>query len=201
VLADGTVKFTRPGANQVYTGRFNVEPDGTWRLSGTFDCDATRTGGSRWAATRDPRGGEAPTPKLPARQEEPATPAPTVTPTPTPAPAPAPAPAQNEEIIVCRDVVDGKPVGAATVFPEAAKITILHRYRDQAAGTAEALWFRNGDLLTRSERQIKGGNGWVSFSVMGGGGASLPTGEYEVRLSMPGRTLSTTFTIGDGGVG
>ncbi len=87
-------------------------------------------------------------------------------------------------------------MGAATVFPDAAKITILHRYRDQAAGAAEALWFRNGALLTRSERQIKGGNGWVSFSVMGGDGASLPTGEYEVRLSLPGRTLSTTFTIG-----
>jgi hypothetical protein len=193
VLADGTVKFTRPGANQVYTGRFNVEPDGTWRLSGTFDCGATRTGGSRWAAARDPRGGEAPTPRLPERQEEPAARGPTVTPTP------APTPAQNEEIIVCREVVDGKPVGAATVFPDAAKITILHRYRDQAAGTAEALWFRNDALLTRSERQIKGGNGWVSFSVIGGGGASLPTGNYEVRLSLPGRApLRANFTIGGG---
>ena len=52
VLQDGTVKFIRTGCNQTYTGRFSVEPDGTWKLSGTFDCPVTRTTGNKWEATR-----------------------------------------------------------------------------------------------------------------------------------------------------
>jgi len=67
VLDDGTVAFTRTGCNQTYTGTFSVEPDGTWKLSGTFDCPVTRTTGNLWVATRDPRGGQTPPPTLPQR--------------------------------------------------------------------------------------------------------------------------------------
>ncbi len=55
---------------------------------------------------------------------------------------------------------------------------------------------------TRSEREIGGGNGWVSFSVMGGGGGSVPSGRYEVILTLPGRpALRAGFTIGGGAMG
>ncbi len=66
VLADGTVKFIRSGTNQVYTGRFSREPDGSWKLSGTFDCPVTRTTGNRWTATRrgSPSADPAPGPGL-----------------------------------------------------------------------------------------------------------------------------------------
>ncbi len=84
VLDDGTVAFTRTGVNQTYTGVFSVEPNGTWKLSGTFDCPVTRTTGNLWVATRDPSGGNAPTPKLPERETGPTASAPTATRAPAP---------------------------------------------------------------------------------------------------------------------
>jgi hypothetical protein len=100
-------------------------------------------------------------------------------------------------VVICREVVDGQPAGVTSAFNDAAKVAAFYRYRDQAAGTAEAVWMRNGTELTRSQREIEAGNGWVAFSVLGGGGGSLPIGKYEVILSLPGRPpLRTSFTIG-----
>jgi hypothetical protein len=99
-------------------------------------------------------------------------------------------------------VVNGEPVGAATVFADTAKMAILHRYRDQAGGTAQVVWLLEGAELTRSEREIGAGDGWVSFSLMAGGGQMLPPGRYEVVLTMPGRPAARAgFTIGGGRAG
>lgn len=99
-------------------------------------------------------------------------------------------------------MVNGEAVGAGTHFENTTQVALLHHYNEQAAGLAAAVWLRNGTELVRSEREITGGDGWISFSLMAGGGTALPPGQYEVVLTMPGRPpLRATFTIAGGGVG
>lgn len=113
------------------------------------------------------------------------------------APTPqTPAPTAGE-LVICREVVNGAPVGVGTAFNAVPEVTLFHSYRGQAAGQAEAIWFRDGAELTRSTTQIQGGDGYAWFTLRGGGGGMLPDGRYEVALTMPGRpAVLTSFTIG-----
>ncbi|MGI5817306.1 MAG: hypothetical protein ACOX9R_04335 [Armatimonadota bacterium] len=101
------------------------------------------------------------------------------------------------QVVICRSVEDGRPVGAGTAFEQLPEITLLHRYQDATAGAAEAAWFRDGDEIVRSVTHVQAGNGWVSFRLLSGDAPLLPAGRYEVELVMPGRTpVRTAFTMG-----
>ena len=104
------------------------------------------------------------------------------------------------DLVICREVVNGTPVGVGTNFERVPEITLFHSYRDQAPGQAEVVWFRDGNELTRSTTEIQGGDGYAWFTVRGGGGNLLPDGRYEVALSMPGRPVArVSFTLGQPG--
>lgn len=114
------------------------------------------------------------------------------TPTPT---------ASIGDLVICREVVNGTPVGVGTAFERLPEITLFHSYRGQAPGQAEVVWFRDGNELTRSTTQIQGGDGYAWFTVRGGGGNLLPDGRYEAALSMPGRPVArVSFTLGEPGM-
>ncbi len=104
------------------------------------------------------------------------------------------------ELVICREVVNGTPVGVGTTFERLPEVTLFHSYRGQAPGQAEVVWFRDGNELTRSTTQIQGGDGYAWFTVRGGGGNLLPDGRYEAALSMPGRPVArVSFTLGQPG--
>ncbi|MEN6303354.1 MAG: hypothetical protein ABFD96_11550 [Armatimonadia bacterium] len=70
-----------------------------------------------------------------------------------------------------------------------------------ANSVAVATWSRNGQQLMRSERQI-GGDGWVSFSLLGGGNQPLSPGVYTVTVTVGDKILGRkSFTIRGGAVG
>jgi hypothetical protein len=101
--------------------------------------------------------------------------------------APPAQPETADDIVICRNVVNGQPVGAAMQFAGISEVYMLQRYTGQTAGTAEAIWLRDGEELVRTQQQIEGGDGWVSFSLRAGGGKNLSAGLYEVHLRMPGK--------------
>lgn len=114
---------------------------------------------------------------------------------------PAPAPAEGE-LLVCRGVEDGRPIGAGTVFEQMPMISLVHRYQDATAGAAEAAWFRDGDEIVRSVTHVQAGDGSVEFTLLSGDDRPLPAGRYEVELVMPGRTpIRTAFTMGQTAAG
>ena len=109
--------------------------------------------------------------------------------------APAPAPAGGQ-VVICRSVKDGQPVGAGTAFEQLPEITLLHRYQGATAGDAEAAWSRDGVEIVRSVTHVKAGDGSVSFGLLSGNAPLLAAGRYEVELVMPGRApVRTAFTI------
>jgi len=113
----------------------------------------------------------------------------------TPRTPPAPAPARGQ-VLVCRSVKDGQPVGAGTAFEQLPEISLLHRYQGATAGEAEAAWSRDGVEIVRSVTHVKAGDGWVSFRLLSGDARLLPAGRYEVELAMPGRApVRSAFNI------
>jgi len=70
-----------------------------------------------------------------------------------------------------------------------------------ANSLAVATWIKDGQQLMRSERQI-GGDGWVSFSLIGGGNQPLSPGVYTVTITVGSKILGRkSFTIAGGAVG
>ncbi|MFO7947601.1 MAG: hypothetical protein R6V19_12395 [Armatimonadota bacterium] len=189
VLADGTVSFIRTGVNQTYTGTFSVEPDGTWKLSGTFDCPVTRTTGSLWVAKRDPSGAPVPSPKLPERQTGPEKPA-------------SDTPGDVGGLQVGTGTEGGTITGVAEYFPQTNRVAAVLKYRNQQPGSpAVAVWTRDGVEVARREATLGGANGWLSFSLATQSPGGLRPGRYTLTITVGNTILGRkTFTIG-GGVG
>ena len=125
----------------------------------------------------------------------PATPPTTVTPPVTP-PSTTPTVPTSGGLVVCRSINNGQPVGAATSFDRIGEVWCLLNYANRPDGTAECVWTRDGQEVTRSQRQI-GGTGWVAFSVSTTAPDGLKPGSYSVSITSGGATLgSAQFTVG-----
>ena len=102
------------------------------------------------------------------------------------------------DLVVCRSVQNGQPVDAGTAFAAAPEVACLLRYQGVGPQAVECVWTREGAQVSRSQRDIQGGNGWVSFSLRSGSTASLQAGRWEVLLTGAGGAVlgRRAFTIG-----
>lgn len=114
----------------------------------------------------------------------------------TPPQPPTPPGANLGELIICRGVVDGLPNGPASSFAEVSEVSCLLHYGNLPATTAECIWMRDGQEVTRSQRQIGAGNGWMSFALNTEAPGGLPVGAYEAIVNVAGQQVRATFTIG-----
>ena len=98
---------------------------------------------------------------------------------------------------VGRSLQDGALQGAADHFPNAGEVWVHATFTDIPQNTtAQCVWLRNNQEVTRSERVI-GGNGWVAFSISTTDKGGLQAGTYNVRLTAGGQLLGEKqFTIG-----
>ena len=93
------------------------------------------------------------------------------------------------DLVVCRSVQNGAPVDPGTAFANAPEIACLLRYQGLGAQTVTCVWTRERTEVLRSQRDVQGGNGWVSFSLRSGSEASLQAGRWEVVLTGAGGTV------------
>jgi hypothetical protein len=100
----------------------------------------------------------------------------------------ASAAAGDVEISICREVVDGKPVGAGTDLDAVSKVVGFYAYREQPAGEIECIWYRDGQELVRSTQQLKPGTGSTWFTMSIRDGQPLPAARYQAVFKMDGRT-------------
>jgi hypothetical protein len=100
-----------------------------------------------------------------------------------PANQPPTQPLTNAGLVVCRSIADGQPVGAADAFPRLPAVSCQLRYRGLAPQTVTCIWKRNGTEVTHSQRDLRGGDGWVSFTVRTNDPAGLPAGPWEAHIT------------------
>jgi hypothetical protein len=100
------------------------------------------------------------------------------------------------DLVVCTDVVDGRPVGAAESFGPLAKVYGFMEYRGQPAGTElTVLWSsETGDTGT-SRVEVEGtGSAWFWWSTTRAGG--FEPGRYTLTISRGAEALARReFTI------
>ncbi len=103
---------------------------------------------------------------------------------------------QGGTIDVGAELADGQLAGVANTFVKPAKLSCKLDHQDLPEGTKViAVWYRDDKEFIRSEREASG-TGWVSFSVMGGGGQPLAPGKYKLVVTAGGQELGwRNFTV------
>jgi hypothetical protein len=102
------------------------------------------------------------------------------------------------ELVVCRSVSEGQPVGVADTFPRLPTVACLLRHQNLTPQTATCVWTRGGTEVSRSQRVLQGGNGWISFSLRTDDPAGLTAGRWEITITGTDATVlgRRTFTMG-----
>ncbi len=98
--------------------------------------------------------------------------------------------------------VNGQITDSGSSFEAPKQVTCALTFKNLPANsTALAIWVRNGQEVIRSTRSVSG-NGWVSFSLLGGGNQALTPGTYTVTITVGDKVLGRkTFTITGGAMG
>jgi len=137
---------------------------------------------------------------------------PPVTPTyvpPTYAPPPPTMPATPfalSEVMVCENVIEGRPVGGATAFGDVTtKVHCWYRFSNETGIPVNVVtdWFyffagkNSFQSILKTPRDLPVGSG-AAFSVVSrGGGQPLPKGHYRVELKVGDKLVGqVSFTIG-----
>lgn len=102
------------------------------------------------------------------------------------------------DLVVCSNVVDGKPQGAADSFAQISKLYAVLNFTNLPAQTkAQVSWKRGGQEFSTGEREI-GGTGWVWFAVSTDRAGGYEPGPYEVSVTAGARVSRKSFTLGSG---
>jgi len=94
------------------------------------------------------------------------------------------------DLVVCSDIVDNRPVGAATTFHGAGKLCAYLEYTALPDNTELVVQWQSDVGERATSRQNVGGNGsaWFCWSTTRAGG--FPPGNYSVTVTRGGETLA-----------
>ncbi len=113
-------------------------------------------------------------------------------------PETGPTSSDTGNIVVCRNVEEGVPQGAADSFDQISKVYAVYEYKNVPEKTkAQVSWRRGGQEFSKGEREI-GGTGWVWFSVSTTRAGGFEPGQYEVVLTLGNQVARKSFTVGGG---